>query len=114
MDRSTGLYVYIQNVGMKGGMYHVIGRHVEEFHRVGANSNEQIRELVINAVTKGEHIGTQGTNRPVYSVLYDDQQTRVNVAVSVSVSGYVIGANISEPGARLRPVGPRWNAPKTR
>ncbi|MFV3383727.1 RHS repeat-associated core domain-containing protein [Pseudomonas sp. NY15354] len=114
VDRSTGLYVYIQNVGMKGGMYHVIGRHVEEFHRVGANSNEQIRELVINAVTKGEHIGTQGTNRPVYSVLYDDQQTRVNVAVSVSVSGYVIGANISEPGARLRPVGPRWNAPKTR
>ncbi|MDR0207722.1 MAG: hypothetical protein LBJ33_01020 [Pseudomonas putida] len=108
-DRDTGLYVFIQNAGMKGGMSHVVDQHVEEFRQVGALSNAQIRELVINAVTTGTHIATQGKNRPVYAIRYLGQVVRV--AVSVGVDGYVIGANISKLGDLLRAPQARWNRP---
>lgn len=105
-DKDTGLYVYIQNAGMKGGMYHVVGKHLDDFHKVGAYSNEQIRALVINAVTTGRHVATQGRNRPVYEVQYCGL---VRVAVSVSANGYVIGANISQPDDTTRAPEARWN-----
>ncbi|BFO04846.1 hypothetical protein [Pseudomonas guariconensis] len=106
-DKETGLYVYIQNTGMKGGMYHVVGKHLDDFHKVGAYSNAQIRELVISAVTTGRHVATQGQNRPVYQIQYGGRLVRV--AVSVAANGYVIGANISKPGDTTRAPEARWN-----
>ncbi|MFB0620788.1 hypothetical protein [Streptomyces sp. AGS-58] len=49
---------------------------------------EDIPALVKKALTEGARVGTQGTGRPIYGVVFNGKTQRL--AVSVGDKGYVI------------------------
>ncbi|MBF8755571.1 RHS repeat protein [Pseudomonas guariconensis] len=79
------------------GWKHIRENHGSDFKAAGVESDREIKELVMKAVTEGEVIGSQGSAngrdsaRPIYKVGF---KTRTHfIAVSTSPDGSIIGAN---------------------
>ena len=71
------------------GLAHIIEEHGKQFNGKGI-SNSEIPGYLLEAVSAGEIVGTQGT-RPIYEFTYNG--TRQRVAITVSENGYIVGAN---------------------
>jgi RHS repeat-associated protein len=83
-----GKAVFLEKGNQNAGLEHIM-RHAGEFEGKGV-SREKVPELVMQAATRGEKVGMQGT-RPIYEVEFEGQTRRV--AVTVGNNGFVVGAN---------------------
>ncbi len=79
------------------GWRHIKERHASDFKAVGVNTDRDMKELVIRAVTLGEIVGEQGkahgreSARQIYKVGF---KTRTHyIAVTTTGDGSIIGAN---------------------
>lgn len=75
---------------LNAGLIHIISRHSGEYATAGVRI-EDILALVKTALTEGTRVGTQGTGRPIYEVVFQGKTLRL--AIGVDDSGSVIGAN---------------------
>lgn len=74
------------------GLEHITGRHADDFRNIDVSS-DQIPDLVISALTRGEVVGYQGSGngRTIYEVNYGGKPVRV--AITVGSNGFIVGAN---------------------
>lgn len=96
---SDGKIVFLETGNRAAGLKHIMTRHEQDFANVGINS-DQIPDAVMTAATQGEIIGYQGRGhgRAIYDVVFND--TRHQIAVSISNNGFIVGA---DPQSRLPP-----------
>ena len=68
--------------------------HVDDFASKGI-PKDQIKNLVMEALNKGEVVGYQGRGqgRPIYEVIFNGEKHRV--AITVRNNGFIVGANPS-------------------
>ena len=71
------------------GFAHIVEEHGKQFNNRGI-SNAELPEYLLQAVHTGKIVGVQGT-RPIYEFTYNGSRQRV--AISVSDTGYIVGAN---------------------
>ena len=81
---------FLETGNSKAGLQHIIDQHGDDFARRGISS-DQVADVVIKAVTEGKVVGYQGTGRPIYEVLVNDEVQRI--AVTVGNNGFIVGAN---------------------
>ena len=81
---------WLEKGNVNAGLIHIVFRHAGEFATAGVRI-EDIPALVKTALTDGTRVGTQGTGRPIYEVVFQGKTQRL--AISVGDNGYVIGAN---------------------
>ncbi len=89
----NGKIVWLEagSIGDRGsGLAHIIEKHGKEFNGRGI-SNSEIPRYLLHAVNTGKVVGMQG-RRPVYEFTYNGM--RQQVAITVSVNGYIVGANL--------------------
>ncbi|WP_257204961.1 hypothetical protein [Shouchella clausii] len=88
---ANGKLVWLEKGNSNAGFEHVM-RHADEFAVKGIKSNE-IPDLLMEALTKGKVVGTQGrrNSRPIYEVVFNGQKQRV--AITVGNNGFIVGAN---------------------
>ena len=89
----NGKIVWLEagSIGDRGsGLAHIIEKHGKEFDGRGI-SNSEIPRYLLHAVNTGKVVGMQG-RRPVYEFTYNGM--RQQVAITVSVNGYIVGANL--------------------
>ncbi|WYU53122.1 hypothetical protein MHH67_06575 [Bacillus sp. FSL K6-0047] len=88
---ANGKLVWLEKGNSNAGFEHVM-RHADEFAVKGIKSNE-IPDLLVEALTKGKVVGTQGrrNSRPIYEVVFNGQKQRV--AITVGNNGFIVGAN---------------------
>ena len=87
-----GKVVWLEEGNSNAGYQHILEEHAGDFANQGI-SPEQIPDYVMDAVTNGEIIGTQGRppGRPIYSFEYNGE-TR-EIAVTIGDNGFIVGAN---------------------
>ena len=85
-----GKVVFLEKGDDEAGLQHILNRHADDFERRGI-PKEEIPDAVMDAVTKGEHVGIQGRGRPVYEVEIRGKIQRI--AVSTGNNGFIVGAN---------------------
>lgn len=68
--------------------------YADDFAAKGIPQN-QIQDLVMEALSKGEIVGYQGKGqgRPIYEVVFNGQKQRI--AIAVGNNGFIVGANPS-------------------
>lgn len=92
---SDGKIVFLEEGkgGKRGsGLKHILENHQQEFATRGL-SETNLPDAIINAVTQGEIVGYQQTNRPIYKI---DFNGRIQlIAVTVADNGYIVCANPS-------------------
>ena len=71
------------------GLQHIIEKQGFQFENKGIAESD-IPSVVMNALSKGEIIGTNGT-APVYKILYNGQAKYI--AIGVSLNGYIVRSN---------------------
>ncbi len=76
------------------GLEHIWERHSKEFSSLGI-SKEEVPEFVINVVTNGNKVGTQGNQEPRDVFEYNHKGKIIYLAVSISNNGYIVGANFT-------------------
>ncbi|MFJ5596218.1 hypothetical protein ACIQCG_41640 [Streptomyces noursei] len=81
---------WLEKGNVKSGQIHTLFRHAGEFAKAGVRV-EDIPALLKKALTEGTLLGTQGSTRLVYEVVFNGKSQRV--AIDVSSNGFVIGAN---------------------
>ena len=88
-----GKLVWLENGNSKAGLEHVMN-HADDFAAKGIPKN-QIQDLVMEALNKGEIVGYQGKGqgRPIYEVVFNGQKQRV--AITIGNNGFIVGANPS-------------------
>jgi len=92
---SDGKIVFLEEGkgGKRGsGLKHILENHQQEFSTRGL-SETNLPDVIINAVTQGEIVGYQQTNRPIYKIGFNDQIQLI--AVTVADNGYIVCANPS-------------------
>lgn len=99
--KTDGKLVWLEigkETGKKGssGLKH-IEKHAAEFADVGIKQ-EELPEFIMTALSEGKVIGTQGSTREVYEVVYKGKTQRV--AIEVGSNGYIVGAN---PNPNFKP-----------
>ena len=75
------------------GLAHILDQHMQDFANNGI-APEQIPDIVFDAITQGELVGTLGEQippRPVYLIVYNGKP--LYIAVTVGSNGFVVGAN---------------------
>ena len=70
-------------------MQHIYKRHEVDFINKGI-SRDDIPNIVMNALERGEVVGTNGSAN-VYRITYNDVEQ--NIAVGVDSNGFVVRAN---------------------
>ncbi|WP_242072318.1 hypothetical protein [Microcoleus sp. FACHB-68] len=74
----------------RSGWQHILREHTEDFANRGIYE-DQIQDVIMEAVTRGRIIGTQGVSRTFYEVKFNGLIQYISV--SVSSNGYIVGAN---------------------
>ena len=87
-----GKLVWLETGNPKSGLEHTITTHADDFANTGV-SQDQIIDLVMEALNKGEIVGYQGNGqgRPIYEVIFNGDKRKV--AIMVGSNGYIVGAN---------------------
>ena len=90
----SGKIVWLEEGNNSSGLQHIIDEHPSDFSDIGI-SKDEIPVFVMNAVTQGTIVGTQGKRNPrdIYEFEYNGETYRV--AVQVGSNGYIVGANPS-------------------
>lgn len=88
-----GKLVWLENGNSKAGLEHIMN-HADDFSNKGI-PKEQIKDLVMEGLNKGEIVGYQGRGqgRPIYEVIFNGEKHRV--AITVGNNGFIVGANPS-------------------
>lgn len=92
---SDGKIVFLEEGkgGKRGsGLKHILENHQQEFATRGL-SETNLADAIINAVTQGEIVGYQQTNRPIYKIGFNGIIHLI--AVTVADNGYIVCANPS-------------------
>jgi hypothetical protein len=90
---SDGKIVFLEEGkgGKRGsGLKHILENHQQEFATCGL-SETNLPDAIINAVTQGEIVDYQQTNRPIYRISFNDKIQLI--AVTVADNGYIVCAN---------------------
>jgi hypothetical protein len=88
-----GNIVFLEKGNARAGLQHIVDEHADDFARKGI-PEQDIPDLVTDAVTKGDVVGHQGSRPPLRTVYEVDYQgRRVQVAVSTGRNGFIVGAN---------------------
>lgn len=82
--------LFLEIGNSSSGLQHIIENHGSDFLYRNI-TEDQIPDLVINAVVTGKAIGTQGTGRIIYEVMFNGKLQYVSV--TVGSNGYIVGAN---------------------
>ncbi|MGV3525089.1 MAG: hypothetical protein ACO1RX_12735 [Candidatus Sericytochromatia bacterium] len=89
-----GRIVFLETGSATAGLNHVLTRHSADFARRGV-PEDQIPDLLMAALTRGNVVGQQGTDpnrlRPIYEVVFNGQRQRV--AITTGSNGFLVGAN---------------------
>ncbi|WP_449417926.1 hypothetical protein [Phormidium nigroviride] len=96
---SDGKIVFLEEGkgGKRGsGLKHILENHQQEFATRGL-SETNLPDAIINAVTQGEIVDYQQTNRPIYKISFNNKIQLI--AVTVADNGYIVCAN---PGSLRR------------
>lgn len=88
----SGQIIWMETGNSRSGLQHIIEEHGHQFNGKGI-SNDQIPNYVLEAVSHGNIVGTQGRRNPrtIYEFVYNGVTQRI--AVQVSTNGYIVGAN---------------------
>jgi hypothetical protein len=84
-----GRIIFLERGTARSGLAHIVG-HAGDFANQGITES-QIPDLVMNAVLRGNVVGTQGADRQIYEHVFNGQTYRT--AVQVGDNGYIAGAN---------------------
>ena len=96
---SDGKIVFLEEGkgGKRGsGLKHILENHQQEFATRGL-CETNLPDAIINAVTQGEIVDYQQTNRPIYKISFNNKIQLI--AVTVADNGYIVCAN---PGSLRR------------
>jgi len=98
---AQGKVVWLENGDSQKGLTHILTKRKGFAGRQVAS--EDIADLILAAVTKGNLIGYQGQEFPrlVFAVIFKGKHQFV--AVSISTNGYIVGANPADP-SRIRKI----------
>ena len=90
---AEGKLVWLENGNSKAGLEHIMS-HADDFASKGI-PKDQIKDLVMEALNKGEVVGYQGRGqgRPIYEIIFNGEKYRV--AITVGNNGFIVGANPS-------------------
>ena len=90
---ADGKLVWLENGSSSAGLEHIM-THADDFAAKGISKN-QIQDLVMEALNKGEIVAYQGRGqgRPIYEVIFNGEKQRV--AITVGNNGFIVGANPS-------------------
>jgi hypothetical protein len=72
------------------GLAHILDKHESQFLDIGI-SKEKIPEIVMAAATQGKKIGTQGTTRGIYEIVFNGEKKYISV--EIGSNGYIVSAN---------------------
>ncbi|MBP0460229.1 WXG100-like domain-containing protein [Streptomyces montanisoli] len=86
---ADGKVVFLEEGNGRAGLQHVIEEHAQDFANKGVPEGE-VPDVVLEAVTKGDVVGMQGT-RPIYEIVRNGQVLKI--AVTVGSNGFIVGAN---------------------
>ena len=89
---TSGKIVWLEEGNPSSGFQHIVSGHGREFNGRGI-ANDEIPDYVLEAVSRGKIVGTQGAKnpRPIYEFTYNGKTQRI--AVSIGENGYIVGAN---------------------
>jgi len=90
---ADGKVVWLEEGNSNAGYQHILEEHAGDFANQGI-SPEQIPDYVMDAVTNGEVIGTQGRppGRPIYSFEYNGEIREI--AVTIGDNGFIVDLQI--------------------
>jgi hypothetical protein len=80
----------IETSKKSSGLAHILDRHESQFLDIGI-SKEKIPEIVIAAATQGRRIGTQGSTRGIYEIVFNGEKKYISV--EIGSNGYIVSAN---------------------
>ena len=86
---ASGQIVFLESGSASAGLKHILERHATDFVNKGIAESE-ISSVVINAVTNGKIVGTNGS-ASVYQITYNE--ITQNIAVGVGSNGFIVRAN---------------------
>lgn len=82
--------IFLETGNSLSGLQHILENHRADFLYRNI-TEDQITDLVIDAVVRGKAIGTQGTGRIIYEIMFNGKLQYVSV--TVGSNGYIVGAN---------------------
>lgn len=91
----SGKIVWLETGYKTGGLKHILDQHRNDFRKAGI-SDSKIVPYIMTAVEKGDIVGIQGRNRPVYEFTKNNQLWKI--AVQTGSNGYIVGANPVKEG----------------
>ena len=88
----SGQVVFLESGNSSAGLQHIVEGHGDDFANIGV-SQDQIPNVVMQAVTEGNVVGYQGAGvgRPIYGVTINGQTQ--GIAVTTGSNGFIVGAN---------------------
>lgn len=88
--KPDGIIVFLETGNNRSGWQHIRNNHAVNFASRGI-PEEELQVAVMAAVVSGRMIGTQGSSRSVYEVLFNNETQYISV--EVAINGYIVGAN---------------------
>ena len=85
-----GRLVFLETGNNRAGWQHIQREHTEDCANRKIHE-DQIQDAIMAAVIRGKIIGTQGTSRSVYEVVFNSETQYISV--EVASNGYIVGAN---------------------
>jgi filamentous hemagglutinin len=85
----SGQIVFLETGNSSSGLQHILERHAGDFGNKGIAA-EDIPSVVMQAVTQGKIVGTNGS-APVYEIAY--RGTAQYISVGIGSNGYIVRAN---------------------
>jgi hypothetical protein len=94
----NGKTIFLEKGNSNAGLQHIMERHGDDFENVGI-AKDDIPKVVMDAVTKGNQVGTTGTSTPVYETIYNGSTK--TIGVGVGNNGFIVRAN---PTSNYKPL----------
>ena len=88
----SGKIVWLEEGNDSSGLQHIVNEHGSDFNNIGI-SEDEIPAFVMQAVSQGTVVGTQGKRNPRTIYEFDYNGETYQIAVQVGSNGYIVGAN---------------------
>ncbi|ACK66413.1 conserved hypothetical protein [Rippkaea orientalis PCC 8801] len=87
---SNDKIIFLEQGNRRSGLQHILEKHGQDFINRGIAENRVV-EVIMKAIIEGRIVGTQGSTRTIYEVMFEGKVQYLSI--NVGNNGYIVGAN---------------------